>query len=125
MFCWMLLVPCNIRSCLPCARQILHSDDDIQNVTTNADFSDEVMAQLRQRVIATARRIHDPQYHSHADGPWAYTTYWAAALGVFANTSSSDPVWANPPSWFAAVTLPVIGGLVCALVLPELLPDLE
>ena len=32
------------------------------------------------------------------------------ALGALANTSSSDPVWGNELTWFAAVTLPVIGG---------------
>ena len=37
------------------------------------------------------------------------------ALGAFANTSSSDPVWDNSLSWFLAVTLPVLGGLSIAM----------
>jgi len=39
------------------------------------------------------------------------------ALGAFANTSSGDPVWTNPPGWFAAVSLPVLGGLSLAMLL--------
>ena len=41
------------------------------------------------------------------------------ALGALANTSSSDPVWGNPPTWFAAVTMPVIGGLCAAMAIAK------
>ena len=38
-------------------------------------------------------------------------------LGFLASSSSPDPIWANPPSWFAAVCLPCVVGLVLALAL--------
>ena len=46
-------------------------------------------------------------------------------LGALANGGSSDPVWENPPTWFAAVTLPVLGGLCIAMAAAKLvrLPD--
>ena len=48
------------------------------------------------------------------------------ALGALANTSSSDPVWGNPPTWFAAVTMPVIGGLCAAMAIAGIaLPNPE
>ena len=49
------------------------------------------------------------------------------ALGAFANGSSSDPIWEKPPAWFAAVMLPVIGGLCAAMAIAKgiRLPDPE
>jgi len=39
------------------------------------------------------------------------------AVGAMANTTSSDPLWENPWTWFAAMTSPVIGGLSVAIVI--------
>ena len=42
-------------------------------------------------------------------------------LGAAANGVSSDPVWENPPSWFACIMLPVLGGLCAALLVARLI----
>jgi len=36
-------------------------------------------------------------------------------VGGLANTTSSDPLWENPTSWFVAMTMPVLGGLCIAI----------
>ena len=38
-------------------------------------------------------------------------------LGFLASSASPDPIWSNPPSWFAAVCLPCVLGLALALML--------
>ena len=38
-------------------------------------------------------------------------------LGFVSNTRSNDPIWDNSAGWFAAVSLPCVGGLVVALTL--------
>lgn len=40
-------------------------------------------------------------------------------VGAAANTTSSDPLWENPPAWFACMTLPVLGGLCVAIVIAK------
>ncbi|KAL1507603.1 hypothetical protein AB1Y20_007222 [Prymnesium parvum] len=39
------------------------------------------------------------------------------AVGALANTTSSDPLWENDTTWFLAITTPVVGGLVLAIVI--------
>ena len=37
------------------------------------------------------------------------------AFGALANGKSGDPAWGNDPSWFVAICLPVLGGLLLAM----------
>ena len=46
-------------------------------------------------------------------------------FGALANGKSSDPAWGNDPSWFAAVCLPVVGGLLLAMLLALVRPEPE
>ena len=42
------------------------------------------------------------------------------AVGALANSTSSDPLWENEIAWFVAVTSPVGGGLLAAILLARL-----
>jgi len=42
------------------------------------------------------------------------------AVGALANSTSSDPLWENPFSWFACMMSPVGGGLISAILLARL-----
>jgi len=41
-------------------------------------------------------------------------------VGAIANTTSSNPLWENPPTWFAAITMPVMGGLSVAVLVARI-----